>query len=316
MAIFNKKKKESVLISGATNGGGSNQQQLVQQQQLNLSAGAQGVNTSPSLQQSGSFSDRNKQSSPNQQHQQRTLPQPQQQGRVPARNSPEVDQTAPFQHQQPTANIAPANAVLYPWTQRHLTLLPSALLISTDPSHPSSTAPSRGPISLPPFPRYGHSVNPVASSATGDLYIFGGLVSNAVKNDLYILSCAPTSINNGELTVGFVETKGEVPGPRVGHASVGVGNVLIVWGGDTKSRPDDQQDDGLYLLNLSEFGTVLIINGMLSDLLPWSHLNQVQGNGQEFKRWERTLKAAMDMQQRWLDQSSTFLVVNEMMVPF
>lgn len=265
MAIFNKKKKESVLIPGATNGGGSNQQQL-QQQQLNLSAGAQGVNSSPSLQQSGSFSDRNNNSSPNQQQQQRTQPQPQQQARVPA-GSPEVDQTAPFQHKQPPTNIAPANTVLYPWTQRHLTLLPSALLISPDPSHPSSTAPSRGPILLPPFPRYGHSVNPVASSATGDLYIFGGLVSNAVKNDLYILSCAPTSSNNGELTVGFVETKGEVPGPRVGHASVGVGNVLIVWGGDTKSRPEDQQDDGLYLLNLSEFGNVLVINGMLSDLL-------------------------------------------------
>jgi len=48
-----------------------------------------------------------------------------------------------------------------------------------------------------------------------------------------------------------VETRGEVPGPRVGHASVGVGNVLIVWGGDTKSRPEERQDDGLYLLNLS-----------------------------------------------------------------
>ncbi|ORY38743.1 galactose oxidase [Leucosporidium creatinivorum] len=53
------------------------------------------------------------------------------------------------------------------------------------------------------------------------------------------------------LGVGLVETRGEVPGQRVGHASVGVGNVLIVWGGDTKSRPEDRQDDGLYLLNLS-----------------------------------------------------------------
>ena len=123
-------------------------------------------------------------------------------------------------------------------------------------SHPSNN-PIYGPISAPPFPRYGHSVNPVASIPGGDLYVFGGLVQNAVKNDLYILSCAPNPSSGGAgppggtLNVGLVETRGEIPGPRVGHASVGVGNVLIVWGGDTKSRPEDRQDDGLYLLNLS-----------------------------------------------------------------
>ena len=124
----------------------------------------------------------------------------------------------------------------------------------------SNAPPLWGPPSSPPFPRYGHSVNPVASSPNGDLYIFGGLVANTVRNDLYVLACSPGGAGsgahgpNGTLSVGVVETRGEVPGPRVGHASVGVGNVLIVWGGDTKSRPEDRQDDGLYLLNLSESG--------------------------------------------------------------
>lgn len=82
-------------------------------------------------------------------------------------------------------------------------------------------------------------------------------MQNAVKNDLYVLNCAlvagvQQAGNAAPLGVGLVETRGEIPGQRVGHASVGVGNVLIVWGGDTKSRPEDRQDDGLYLLNLSE----------------------------------------------------------------
>ena len=150
---------------------------------------------------------------------------------------------------------APPLAVLYPWSLRPLTLSSSSLLAPpSDSASPSQAARTvEGPISPPPFPRYGHSVNPVASVATGELYIFGGLVQNAVKNDLYILNCSGTATGaNGGLDVQLVETRGEIPGQRVGHASVGVGNVLIVWGGDTKSRPEDKQDDGLYLLNLSE----------------------------------------------------------------
>ena len=102
----------------------------------------------------------------------------------------------------------------------------------------------------------------MANAQTGDLYIFGGLVKDKVSSDLYVLQCAPnnpstapgvnTIAPGGSISVGLVETKGEVPGPRVGHASVGVGNVLIVWGGDTKQKEDDIPDDGLYLLNLSQ----------------------------------------------------------------
>lgn len=50
----------------------------------------------------------------------------------------------------------------------------------------------------------------------------------------------------------LLQTAGEVPSKRVGHASALVSSVLIVWGGDTKteSAPDALLDDGLYLLNL------------------------------------------------------------------
>ena len=71
----------------------------------------------------------------------------------------------------------------------------------------------------------------------------------SVRNDLY-------SFSTRELSATLLQTAGEVPSPRVGHASALVSSVLIVWGGDTKSdsRPgtSDTQDDGLYLLNLGK----------------------------------------------------------------
>ncbi|KAK4057765.1 hypothetical protein OIO90_000984 [Microbotryomycetes sp. JL221] len=177
------------------------------------------------------------------------------------------DATASSSHQLLSSSVsssssapAPPLAVLYPWSQRPLHLLPAVTLVnepSSDADVSLAAQTKLGDLSLPPFPRYGHSVNPVAAVNTGELYIFGGLVQNEVKNDLYVLHCSTKVSSTSQqqqqqpLSIGLVETTGEVPGPRVGHASVGVGNVLIVWGGDTKSRPEDRQDDGLYLLNLS-----------------------------------------------------------------
>ena len=156
----------------------------------------------------------------------------------------------------------PPSSVIYPWSQRPLHYLPASLVSSNNESRPQSPALSGGP-SPAPFPRYGHSVNSINKGSSADLYIFGGLVKDVVRNDLYVLQCVPNAAGSpqvnssagppGSINVGLVETKGEVPGPRVGHASVGVGNVLIVWGGDTKTDPNQMQDDGLYLLNLSEW---------------------------------------------------------------
>lgn len=46
-------------------------------------------------------------------------------------------------------------------------------------------------------------------------------------------------------------TTSEGPGPRVGHASLLVGNAFIVYGGDTKIDETDILDETLYLLNTS-----------------------------------------------------------------
>lgn len=165
----------------------------------------------------------------------------------------------------PSSSSNKNHTVLYPWSQRRVALLPSQHLAPLQPGDSPSLAssPILGPTSPLPFPRYGHSVNPIATATpTGDLYIFGGLVQNSVRNDLYVVHASSASAppanpqqaqsgSGSAVSIALVETRGEVPGPRVGHASVGVGNVLIVWGGDTKTRPEERQDDGLYLLNLS-----------------------------------------------------------------
>lgn len=69
----------------------------------------------------------------------------------------------------------------------------------------------------------------------------------SARNDLYVFSTR-------DLSATLLQTTGEMPSPRVGHASALVSSVLVVWGGDTKTdpraRPTDKQDDSLYLLNL------------------------------------------------------------------
>ncbi|KAH9208040.1 hypothetical protein DL95DRAFT_428852 [Leptodontidium sp. 2 PMI_412] len=116
------------------------------------------------------------------------------------------------------------NASLYPWSQRRLTYTTS---------HPS------------PFPRYGAAVNSVASKE-GDIYLMGGLInSSTVKGDLWMVEAG------GNMACYPLATTAEGPGPRVGHASLLVGNAFIVYGGDTKMDDSDVLDETLYLLNTS-----------------------------------------------------------------
>lgn len=73
----------------------------------------------------------------------------------------------------------------------------------------------------------------------------GGLVGGAtVKGDLWL-----TEMGNGSMSCYPISTTGDGPGPRVGHASLLVGNAFIVFGGDTKLADNDDLDDTLYLLN-------------------------------------------------------------------
>ncbi|OAX83060.1 hypothetical protein ACJ72_02590 [Emergomyces africanus] len=118
--------------------------------------------------------------------------------------------------QIPNGNSTPSpgpNPALFPWSQRRLNFSQN----------------------FRPFPRYGAAVNGVASKE-GDIYMMGGLVDGSTaKGDLWMVE------NNG----------GNMTGPRVGHASLLVGNAFIVFGGDTKTDDNDSLDDTLYLLNTS-----------------------------------------------------------------
>lgn len=77
----------------------------------------------------------------------------------------------------------------------------------------------------------------------------GGLINGTtVKGDLWMVET-----NGGTLSCVPVTTVSEGPSPRVGHASLLVGNAFIVFGGDTKVNENDVLDDTLYLLNTCTF---------------------------------------------------------------
>jgi hypothetical protein len=113
----------------------------------------------------------------------------------------------------------------------------------------NKNAPPSGP-SPSPFPRYGHAL-PATATAAGELFLFGGLVHESARNDLYVFSTR-------DLSATLLQTSGEVPTPRVGHAGALVSSVLLIWGGDTNTGGQDMlnepQDDSLYLLNLGASG--------------------------------------------------------------
>ncbi|KAL2014176.1 hypothetical protein VTN00DRAFT_1701 [Thermoascus crustaceus] len=130
--------------------------------------------------------------------------------------------TNPNPNSNPNPNPNP-NAALYPWSQRRLNFSQSN-----------------------PFPRYGAAINAVASKE-GDIYMMGGLINGStVKGDLWMVESS-----GGNLSCFPIATVSEGPGPRVGHASLLVGNAFIVFGGDTKMNENDTLDDTLYLLNTS-----------------------------------------------------------------
>lgn len=73
----------------------------------------------------------------------------------------------------------------------------------------------------------------------------GGLVNGSTaKGDLWMIGAGES-----HLPCYPVGTKFEGPGPRVGHASLLVGNAFIVFGGDTTTDDQNKLDDTLYLLN-------------------------------------------------------------------
>jgi len=167
-------------------------------------------------------------------------------GAETAAGAPPMQPTQPA----PGADRARGAHVVYPWGKKYIAMNPPRFLDETRRAPP-------GVLSPPPFPRYGHATNQTASS-NNEVYIFGGLVRDSVKNDMYILRAEPVQIQRSSgikmdvsLQATLVQTSGHAPLPRVGHAAVLVSNVFILWGGDTKIRAEDVQDDALYLLNLN-----------------------------------------------------------------
>ncbi len=76
----------------------------------------------------------------------------------------------------------------------------------------------------------------------------------------------------GNMACYPLATTAEGPGPRVGHASLLVGNAFIVYGGDTKMEDSDVLDETLYLLNTCRFG----LSGVLDDTDHHSYTTMVQ----------------------------------------
>ncbi|KIH91608.1 cell polarity protein (Tea1) [Sporothrix brasiliensis 5110] len=124
----------------------------------------------------------------------------------------------------PGPTLGNSNMSLYPWSQRRLTYTTST---------------------ISPFPRYGAAVN-ATGSKEGDIYVMGGLInSQNVKGDLWMVEAG------ANMSCYELPTTAEGPSPRVGHASLLVGNAFIVYGGDTKIEENDILDETLYLLNTS-----------------------------------------------------------------
>ena len=115
--------------------------------------------------------------------------------------------------------------------------------------------------------------------------MMGGLIhGSTVKGDLWLVEAG-----GGNLTCLPLATTSEGPGPRVGHASLIVGNAFIVYGGDTKMDDRDVLDDTLYLLNTCERSVPCPLpfsptNGMLT---ADSDTTLVQSNS----RWPSALRS-------------------------
>jgi hypothetical protein len=77
----------------------------------------------------------------------------------------------------------------------------------------------------------------------------GGLIkSRDVVGDLWMIEAG-----GGNLACYPSQTGASGPSPRVGHASLLVGNAFIVFGGDTKQDGADFLDETLYLLNTCKY---------------------------------------------------------------
>jgi hypothetical protein len=109
-----------------------------------------------------------------------------------------------------------------------------------------------------PFPRYDYTV-PATATQSGEFFLFGGVVDDKPRKDLYRFSARDRSAT-------LLQTAGDIPSRRFGPASALVSNILFVWGGHTNRNKNagnaESHDNGLYKLNLG----VLPLNQYLANL--------------------------------------------------
>ncbi|KAL7423305.1 hypothetical protein Q5752_002606 [Cryptotrichosporon argae] len=136
----------------------------------------------------------------------------------------------PSMQSMQAAQTHPPSNPSYPWSTRPLRLF-----------QPSGSPPGTAPLS--PFPRWGLAV-PNFPSHSGHMLLFGGLVQDELRNDLW-------SLDVRDCSVQLVKTKGDAPSPRVGHASAIADRIMLVWGGDSRTPGGETTtDDRLYILDL------------------------------------------------------------------
>jgi hypothetical protein len=100
-----------------------------------------------------------------------------------------------------------------------------------------------------PFPRGAHTLS-TSATAAGELFLFGGIRHNRIRNELY-------AVSTRDFSATLLQTSGDVPNPRFGHCAVLTNNNLLIWGGITNFSSNHSQnahnqsdDDSCYLLNL------------------------------------------------------------------
>ena len=137
-----------------------------------------------------------------------------------------------------------------------------------------------------PFPRFGHA-SPATATATGELFVYGGLAHNAIRDDLYMFSTR-------DLSTTLLQTSGEFPGPRFRPAAALVSSVLLIWGGvtkfDDKGEPKGPYDDSLYLLSL---GTLHLLVSRSTLTEPFS-IASVDPRREKRSRARRSLPTCRD----------------------
>jgi hypothetical protein len=76
----------------------------------------------------------------------------------------------------------------------------------------------------------------VSAGKEGEIYVFGGLVKEKRKNDLFVIDSGmdlsagrgrADGLMVGSMTAYNISATGEGPSPRLGHASILVGNAFI-----------------------------------------------------------------------------------------